>query len=77
MNDKIFCSLLSPTWRAILLDVETDANDEYGVMPDWDLYEKVLRQVVFQLLGLFASRNRPLILVIGRVGATPSMVLFS
>lgn len=65
VNEKIFCSLLSPTWRSILLDVDTDADDEYGIMPDWDLYEKVLRQVVFQLLGLFASRSRPLILVLG------------
>lgn len=62
----MFCGLLSPTWRSVLLETISDVDLEFA-MPDWNLYEKILRQVVFQLLDLFATTTRPLILVIDDV----------
>jgi hypothetical protein len=64
-NSSLFLSLLPAEWQRVLGD-----ENVHGEMPaetqaiDWDSYIKQFRSWATMLLRLFASRHRPLILVI-------------
>lgn len=65
VNGNVFLSLIPPAYRDLLLEPEVDAVDTPGPLGvDWDRYVKQFRSWSYGLLRLFATKSRPLILVL-------------
>lgn len=65
VNGNVFLSLIPPAYRTMLLDQEADTVDATGPLGlDWDRYVKQFRSWSYGLLRLFATNDRPLIIVL-------------
>lgn len=62
---SVFLSIISPEWRAVLLP-ESDASDvaKPASSSDWELFLPGFRVWSKQLLQLFATRDRPLVIIL-------------
>lgn len=65
VNGNVFLSLIPPSYRKLLLDQEVDTVETSGPLGlDWDRYVKQFRSWSYGLLRLFATKSRPLIIVL-------------
>lgn len=65
VNGNVFLSLIPPAYRNLLLDQELDTGETSGPLGlDWDRYVKQFRSWSYGLLRLFATKSRPLIIVL-------------
>ena len=64
---RMFIGLLSPTWQDLLLGKRTD-KDITAI--DWETYSQRFKIWARSLFAIFASAQRPLVIVIGTLQNT-------
>ncbi|KAJ9093692.1 hypothetical protein QFC21_006288 [Naganishia friedmannii] len=69
VNANVFLALLPKEWRAILLDGQEseEMGSDMTAGIDWESWVKQFRTWSYGLLRLFASENRPLLIIIDDV----------
>lgn len=65
VNGNVFLSLIPSAYRTLLLTQDVDSADVDGPLGvDWDRYVKQFRSWSYGLLQLFATKERPLVIVL-------------
>ena len=65
VNGNVFLSLIPAAYRTMLLTQDGDNGDMNGPLAvDWDRYVKQFRSWSYGLLQLFATKERPLVIVL-------------
>jgi serine/threonine protein kinase len=65
VNGNVFLSLIPSAYRTMLLTQEAESVDvDWALEVDWDRYVKQFRSWSYGLLQLFATKERPLVIVL-------------
>jgi serine/threonine protein kinase len=65
VNGNVFLSLIPSAYRTMLLTQEADSVDvDWALEVDWETYVKQFRSWSYGLLQLFATKERPLVIVL-------------